>query len=103
MRTTRCLSCNAIVTVSDEKCPKCGATNLHDNSRALRFGSGCGWFIIASCFVLVVSELLIIGPIRRTQGWPASKVALDLSAGAAILVGLMAFARRWIRPDSTLP
>jgi len=103
MRVTRCLSCKAIVTVSDGKCPKCGSTNLHDNRRALRFGSGCGWFMISSCSVLAVAEFLIIEPIRRTQGWPESKVALDLSAAAAILVGLVAFACRWFRRDSALP
>lgn len=97
MRMTRCLSCDAVVEVADDKCPICGSTNLHDNRRALRFASGCGWYIVWTYVIFGLAVVLIVEPIRRTQGWPASKEALDVSALVAGLVGLVAFAYRVLR------
>jgi hypothetical protein len=94
---TRCLSCDAVVKVANGKCPNCGSANLHDNRRAIQFAAGCGWYIVCVYVVLGLAGILIVEPIRRTQGWPASKEALDVSAFFAGLVGLVAFVFRLLR------
>jgi hypothetical protein len=87
--------------VSDDKCPLCGSANLHDNRGAVSFASGCGWYIICSCAAFALAAIFIVEPIRRSQGWAASKPALDLSAWIAGALGLIAFVYRLLRPNST--
>ncbi len=99
MRLTRCKSCDAVVKVSNGTCPICGSPELHDNRRARRLASGCGWYIVCLYAVLALAGVLIVEPIRRTQGWPASKEALDLSVCVAAMVGVFAFVWRLLRRE----
>ncbi len=101
IRVTRCLSCDKVVQVTDTTCPLCGSDKLHDNRRAVRVASGCGWYLVCSFAAFALAAIFIVEPIRRAQGWAASKPALDLSALSAGLIGLIAFVFQTLRSDST--